>query len=323
MAWLEPASPSDAATLYAMLLDELRGYIRGIENDFTLQTIALLGVRHAAGHEHLRALIVGEPGTGKTRLVESLAEILAMPLARIPVAEMAETTWGGGSDLPDYIQALASRLGDRGIVAGRALAERAIVLIDDLDAAQLKPYATSYGTSERGQREGRQRSLLTLWQGGAIPIGDDGAWSWRSERALVIAAMEGNELPPGRLASVDLQRWGLLPNLAERMAMGAILRMHPVQGVELVQVIEQEAHRLSRPAYESFGYVLKIDPAASRYAVRSAEKLGGTRSAVGLLRAACDRALIELVAAAAAHGTVRVIGPDDVPPVPYRPLGNG
>ncbi len=323
MAWLEPAGPADAAALYGMLLDELRRCIRGTENELTLQTIALLGVRHAAGRGHLRALIVGEPGTGKTRLVEPVAELLAMPLVRIPVAEMAETTWGGGSDLPDYIQALASHLGDRGIVTGRAQAERAVVLIDDLDAAQLKPFGTSYGNSERGQREGRQRSLLTLWQGGAIPIGDDGTWSWRSARALVIAAMEGAELPPGPLSSVDLQRWGLLPNLAERMAMGTILRMHPVRGVELAWVIEQEAHRLSAPAYQSFGYTLRIDPAAARYAARVVEKRGGTRAAVGLLRAACDRALLELVAAGAAHGTVRVIGPDDVPRAPARPSGKG
>jgi hypothetical protein len=236
---------------------------------------------------------------------------------------MAETTWGGGSDLPDYIQALASRLGDRGVVNGRALAERAVVLIDDLDAAQLKPYATSYGTSERGQREGRQRSLLTVWQGGTIPIGDDGAWAWRSARALVIAAMEGSELPPGPLTSVDLQKWGLLPNLAERLAMGPILRLHPVQGVELAHVIQQEVHRLSGPAYRSFGYELRIDPAASRYAAHSAAKMGGTKSAVGLLRAACDRALIELVAAGARVGTVRMIGPDDVPRPPYRASTSG
>lgn len=319
MAWLEPANPSDSASLYGMLLDELRRCIQGADNDLTLQAVALLGVRHSAGHEHLRALLVGEPGTGKTRLVECLAELLGMPFLRVPVQEMAETTWGGGSDLPDYIQAFAGRLADHSIVTGRALAERAVVLIDDIDAARLEPYATKYAASERGQREGRQRSLLTLWQGGAIPIGDDGAWLWRSARALVIGAMEGSDLPPGPLTSTDLQKWGLLQNLAERMAMGSILRLHAVQGVELATVIEQEVHRLAGPAYQAFGYVLRIDPAAARYAARVADKVGGTRSAVGLLRGACDRALIEMVAAGAAIGTMRAIGPDDVPRMPTRP----
>lgn len=306
---LRPESPADMADLYSMVLDELRSRVTGRRNVPALRMLALLGVRHLAGHELLRCVVIGEPGVGKTTLVRALAECLDCErrLLRVPLPETPETTWGGGADLPDRIRGFVEEMPS----VSRGSAEGMLLHLDDMDIMRLKPWE-SYGASDRGQREGRQRSLLSIWSGEEISAGDDWSQRFSTRRILVIGCLEGEGLP-AKPDSGALVKWGLIPALAERMAMSTLVRLHPAEGHEAGIVAVREAERLAQPAYEAFGYRLSISAEAVAYALRSVEPRElSTRGLIGLLRAAADNALLELVARAAPRGTARVVGPDDV-----------
>jgi hypothetical protein len=317
---LSPRSPADMADLYAMVHDDVSSHVAGAANASTLKSLALLGVRSLAGHELLRCLIVGEPGTGKTTVVRQLAHTLGLPFLRVSMPDTPETTWGGGADLLDQVAALVRALPESGPESARR-AGHMVLLIDDLDIVRLEPWV-AHGASDRGQREGRQRSLLSVWSGDTLPIGDDYSWRWDTRRVLVIACMEGDGLPDTVVGAADLVRWGFLAPLADRIAMGAVLRMHPVSRTEATDLLVRETERLAAPAFEAFGYRLTVSPAAARYVLVSLEKAdAGVRSLVGVLRDAADAALIELVTSAAPVGTERVLGPDDVQVIKPRIKG--
>jgi hypothetical protein len=77
---LEPQTPADMADLFGMICDDLGRRIAGC--DEVVRALALLATRHLAGHELLRCLVLGEPGSGKTRIVEALAIMSKQPKIR-------------------------------------------------------------------------------------------------------------------------------------------------------------------------------------------------------------------------------------------------
>lgn len=302
---LEPQTPADMADLFGMICDDLGRRITGCKD--TVRTFALLGTRHLAGHELLRCLVLGEPGSGKTTIVESLAQIIDVPYLRVSMTETPETTWGGGPDILDQVAALASSDGGR-----RGDASHMLLHLDDLDIVRLEPWQ-AYGAPDRGQRDGRQRSLLTLWSGGVIAVGDEHPWQWRTSRSLIIACMEGDGLPDPPLTAARLVAWGLLPPLADRFASGTVVRMPVMTERDLVPFAAAEAEQRATPAFRAFGYQLAIPPAVARYALAIRKgPASGPRELIGILCDAADRALIELVASAAPPATERVIRPDDI-----------
>jgi hypothetical protein len=309
---LRPQTPADHADLFAVLEAELREDLVGDPAD-VIQPLALLGVRHLAGHAGLRCLIHGQPGSGKSTAARVLADLLGAPCCRISLAETAETTWKG-ADITDQIDAMRRELIRPGVTleAATALASRAIVLVDDMDVLRLEPYR-SYGDSDRGQRVGRQQSLLSLWSGEAVPIG--GAdWIWRTERVLVIGAgeFEGADAP---LDSAALLRWGLSATLAERVTSGTIVHMRQLPPADVSRVACREAYRLSAPAFEGFGYRLFISPEASHHALlvcRERDPHAGVRAVAGLLRRSADRLLIRMVLAEAPVASMATLAPDDL-----------
>jgi hypothetical protein len=302
---LEPQTPADMADLFGMICDDLGRRIAGCQD--VVRTFALLGTRHLAGHELLRCLVIGEPGTGKTTIVEALAQIIDVPYLRISMPETPETTWGGGPDILDQVAALKSRDGGH-----RADASHMLLHLDDLDIVRIEPWQ-AYGAPDRGQREGRQRSLLTLWSGGVIGVGDDHPWQWNTRRSLIIACMEADGLPDPPLTAARLAAWGLLPPLADRFASGTVVRMPVMMERDIVPLATAEAERRAAPAFRAFGYRLTIPASVARYALAARKATApGPRELIGILCDAADRALIELVASAAPPTTERVIRPDDI-----------
>ena len=238
---LRPESPEDFAVLFDMLETELATDIRG-DREKLIQPLALLGVRHLAGHAGLRCLIRGEPGTGKTAIAKCLALHLGAQFCRISVAEMAETTWRG-ADLPRHIDALRRGLMGPTVTgsSATALANRSVVLIDDLDVLRLQPFE-AYSESDPGQRAGRQASLVGLWSGEDIII-NEGEWTWSTAGVLVFGAgaFEDIESP---VDSVSLTKWGLAASLAERLACGTILQLEPLPLADLCTVAMRETEQL-------------------------------------------------------------------------------
>lgn len=310
--FLLPQSPDDYADLFSILEAELQQDLVG-DPSGVIQPLALLGVRHLAGHGCLRCLIHGQPGTGKTTAAKLLAPLLGLPFCRVSLAETAETTWRG-ADITHQIDAMRRGLIRPGVTgeAATALASRAVVLVDDMDVMRLEPYR-SYADSDRGQRAGRQQSLLSLWSGEALPIGE-ADWIWRTDSVLVIGAgeFEGVGAP---LDSAALIEWGLSAALAERVTSGTIVHMRELPAADVSAVACREAYRLSAPAFEGFGYDLRISPEVGRHAVlvaRDRDPHAGVRAVIGLLRRSADRLLIGTVLGAAPKGTVCTLAPDDL-----------
>lgn len=242
-----------------------------------------------------------------------LAALLGVPFCRVSLAETAETTWRG-ADITNQIDAMRRGLFRPGTTmeAATALASQAVVLVDDMDVMRLEPYQ-SYADSDRGQRAGRQQSLLSLWSGEPMPIGE-ADWIWRTDSVLVIGAGEfdGARIP---LDSGALVRWGLSSALAERVTSGTIVHMRELPSADMSAVACREAYRLCAPAYEGFGYRLRISPEAARHAMmatRERDQHAGVRAVIGLLRRSAGRLLVGMVLEAAPVGTVGTLAPDDL-----------
>ena len=309
---LRPETPEDFAVLFDILEQELAADIAG-DPENVIRPLALLGVRHLAGHTGLRCLLHGESGSGKTWAAKALARHLGAPFVRVSMPETAETTWRG-VDITNHIGAMRRGLLRTTISSdvATALANRAVVLIDDMEVMRLEPFQ-SYGDSDKGQRAGRQSSLVNCWAGEDITI-DEGAWVWSTRSVLVIGAgqFDGLEEP---LDSSALIRWGMIPPLAERIAMGTIVHMAPLAAANLCAVAMRGALELCAPAFSAFGYTLIISPEAVRRAVsvvRDCDSAAGVRAVTGLLRRVADRMLIRLVSTAVPAGARVTLAPDDV-----------
>lgn len=309
---LRPETPENFAVLFDILEQELAADIAG-DPENVIRPLALLGVRHLAGHTGLRCLLHGESGSGKTWSAKSLARHIGAPFVRVSMPDTAETTWRG-VDITNHIDAMRRGLLRPGITsdAATALANRAVLLVDDMDVMRLEPFQ-SYGDSDKGQRAGRQSSLVNCWAGEDITI-DEGAWVWSTRSVLVVGAgqFDGLEEP---LDSSSLIRWGMIPPLAERIAMGTIVQMPPLTAADLCAVAKREALQLCAPAFSAFGYTLIISPEAVRRAVsavRDSDSAAGVRVVAGLLRRVADRMLIRLVSTAVPAGARVTLAPDDV-----------
>lgn len=309
---LRPEAPEDFAVLFDILEQALAEEIAG-DRETVIRPLALLGVRYLGGHTGLRCLLHGETGSGKTWAAKSLAQHLGAPFARISMPDTAETTWRG-VDLTNHIDAMRRGLMQRGVNIGAAtaLANRAVVLVDDMDVIRLQPFQ-SYADSDRGQRGGRQSSLVNCWSGEDIAI-DEGAWVWSTRSVLVIGAgqFDGLEEPVDGAALV---RWGLVPPLAEGIAAGTVVEMPALTTADLCAVALRESAKLCAPAFEAFGYVLTISSEAVRHAsatARARDSGAGVRAVTGVLRRAADRILIRAVSAGVPAGARITVAPDDI-----------
>lgn len=183
---LLPGHPDDAHALFDLFHGELE---ESIGPRPETPRLALLAVRHLFGEEMLRMLLIGPPGVGKTFMVRKLARVLELPFLEINVSNMVEEGWKGAGP-SEHLATLFRQafVNSPTRAAADRAANRAIVLIDELDKARLAPPSSS--SSTRDNRIGKQLSLLPLIGDGSVTIERSGGshleWSWR--RALVICA---------------------------------------------------------------------------------------------------------------------------------------
>lgn len=321
---LSPMNHDDVAALFVLLCEAMQEKIVGCDGD--IERLALLGVRHLArdltGNDAiLRGLITGPHGSGKSMLARVFAEILGLPHVIIPASAMAETNWSG-ADLGDFLRQLYDT-GPASLNPADAveLVERAVVVVDDLDALRLPG---RYGSaSTRDYQLGRQECLRPLMEGGVIPI-ERGSTSvfWPSRRALVIGCGTFDGVGPVTPTAEDLIGWGMVPALANRLCGGTVLRLHEAAAFDLVEILKRNstAHGVT---FAAFGYGLSVSAEALVFVAESigdGARLNGLRSAIACISSSAEQVLIGMVRDRAPVGTHRVLAPDDIR-LPHHSLG--
>lgn len=315
---LVPENPRDMQALFTLIREELQRVIVG--NEQIVAQLALIGATHIAQdalprRPLSRALLIGETETGKTMLALHLARTLGIPLVHIPATSVAETNWSG-TDVTDLIAGMYKQVFRNHSPAETAeLAERAVVIVDDIDQLRLPGRYTS-SSQTHDYQAGRQRSLVPIVGDGVVPV-EVGSQhiSWPSRRALVISVGAFVGLEASRLGPDHLADWGMIPELARALCRGPILRVPGPAPVQIRRLIQQEVRSL-KYTFRLYGFRLEVSDEALSY-VADRLRPGGSSDLApvrSLLRNAASRALIRMLSDGAPHGTLHVLAPDDLEP---------
>ena len=308
---LLPQRAEDAHVLYDILVEDLEATLGSRPE---IGVLALLAARHLMGEEMLRFLLIGESGSGKTFLAREVARILDVPFLEMSVTNMSEEGWKGAGP-SEHLATLFTQaaLRSRTQTAAIRAAQRAVVFIDELDKARLAPPSGS--ASSRENRVGKQLSLLPLIGDGSLTIERSTGHhlEWRSRGALVICAGVFEGLPAGVVSAEALADWGLLPELAERLVLGTILRLPQKSRDQLLRVLQQDVQPLQQ-LFARFGYTLHVSQTALNYVALNLVELPstGARSASGILRRAAEAGLLRMLTEGVPTGSSWTLGPDDV-----------
>lgn len=318
---LEPSSPDDAIALYRLLEEELRNALPG--RGTLARRLALIGALHLRGLPNIVTLM-GPSGTGKTTAVRMLASALDVPLVEVSVPQMAETNFQG-TDLTDHISAMIARVeafrdsGRSDVEALKDATGRAVVFLDDFSHLRLSTRSAS--AASRDHHVGQQLSLLTLLDRGTIVVERSFSISeWSARRALIVVAGTFEGLTAVAPSAGDLVAWGLLSELAERLANGSIIRLMPFTGLGLSRVLNAQLVTV-RESFEALGYHLVVPDETLAYVARCVESgmlEAGPRAGAGWIADAAWRRLLNLVHTDAPRHSRVVIAPDDIR-VPARP----
>ena len=239
----------------------------------------VLGRRADAGVEITKAniLLVGETGSGKTLLAQTLAKILEVPLV---IADATTLTEAGyvGEDVESIIQKLLQRA-DYDVER----AKRGIVYLDEVDKIARKSENASITRDVSG--EGVQQALLKLIEGTVASVPPQGGRKHPQQECINVdttqmlficgGAFEGLSdiisrrvrrggigfgVPPATaenksdlMAQVngdDLTRYGLIPELVGRLPVVSVL--HALDRGHLARIFEEPKNALARQYREVF-----------------------------------------------------------------------
>lgn len=308
---LEPRSAEDRVALYRVIRDALGAEVVGSHE--VVRQLALVATLHLGG-ERGRVFIRGAAGTGKTTLVRTLARVLDIPFLEIDARSLSETNWSG-TDLPAYLEILYEELQrDYSPALVPHLAARALVFVDDIDSLRLPERYASRAT--RDYQTGRQHSLVPLVGRGVIPFkrGKGAERSWSSEHALVIVAGRFDEIEEEVPDAGSLTSWGMVSPLADRLAACKHVRLQELGFAGVSEVLRREADRLAA-SFRTFGVDLVVSGEVLAFvanALRSGQYEGGISVAMGWLRVAAERVLVEVLESEATMGARVVLAPDDL-----------
>ena len=222
-------------------------------------------------------LLVGETGSGKTLLAQTLAKILDVPLV---IADATTLTEAGyvGEDVESIIQKLLQR-SDYDV----ARATRGIVYLDEVDKIARKSENASITRDVSG--EGVQQALLKLIEGTVASVPPQGGRKHPQQECINVdttqmlficgGAFEGLAdivgrrvrrggigfgVPPAtasnnaellaRVNGDDLTRYGLIPELVGRLPVLSVL--HPLDRAHLIRVFEEPKNALAKQYAEVF-----------------------------------------------------------------------
>ncbi|MGI9306984.1 MAG: ATP-dependent Clp protease ATP-binding subunit ClpX [Gammaproteobacteria bacterium] len=263
-------------------------------------------------------LLIGETGSGKTLLAQTLAKILDVPLV---IADATTLTEAGyvGEDVESIIQKLLQRAE---YDVERAV--RGIVYLDEVDKIARKSENASITRDVSG--EGVQQALLKLIEGTVASVPPQGGRKHPQQECINVdttqmlficgGAFEGLSnivarrvrqggigfgVPPAgavedadlmrRLNGDDLTRYGLIPELVGRLPVVSVL--HSLRREHLVRIFQEPKNALSKQYEEIFAMEdveLSFTPCGvAEIAAQAASQSAGARG----LRGAAEEVLLD------------------------------
>lgn len=325
----EPTSPVssppavDVPALFAALRAAL-GRRVGPFNAGILDRLAMSGVLHVLGHGLNRLLLAGPTGSGKTHLINALAEAIAevadvvVPVVTIDASTIQETGFSLGVQANEIARLLIQRAGGSMEHAARW----GVLLLDEADKVMVP--ADSYANS-RTKREGQQYALLPIVGGGVLTL-EGATGDLRFDRILVCAAgafahtdWAGSGRP---ISTADLVNAGWLGELAERFGDRINLPSHTMESLLHVLVSGAgSAAATMGPLAAACGWSLDIVRETSRLvaiATLRGDRGLGPRSANELLVQAARSVVTRALNEGRPRGEVLRVTPDDVELPPRR-----
>lgn len=291
-----PLLPPAAAEQYQALVAALRSRIVGQEA--ARRTLALAALRGAVEEPAPRVVILGPPGSGRGHMVRSLAEAMGGWVARVPLADVAETNWSGRS-LGQWLAPVALR--PRG----------AVVHLADLDSLAVRPgnYTGETGATQ-DYRQGKQASVRTILEAHEVTSKADGSAVVETGHLLVIATGFLPSLPDHPSAE-DFADAGL-SGIAEVLAAATLVRSSPLTQGQVGLVVMGAVCDICRDIAWT-GYQVSVDPAViERVSAAIASGRGTLREGLSWIRAGVEAGVTGLLEAGAPADTHWVLALDDL-----------
>ncbi|HYW50752.1 MAG TPA: AAA family ATPase [Gemmatimonadaceae bacterium] len=204
--------------------------------DRALAVMALSLTQYLHFPSALRLTVLGATGSGKTHLLKTIASLVNLPAAIIPVTDMAETAWRG-AQFGDACRMLHPHLFERAAQSHRITVPthtvelQSIVMLDEVDKLCTVAHdGTRLEGTAAAARIGKMQSLLPFLDpmSEIVVHYDDGSqpFRWSLKRSVVVCAGAFAMLEDrGTVSSSDLVRVGLSAELVDRM--GPIIRLPP------------------------------------------------------------------------------------------------
>ncbi|MDR3236852.1 MAG: ATP-dependent Clp protease ATP-binding subunit ClpX [Prevotellaceae bacterium] len=269
--------------------------------------------------EKSNILLVGETGTGKTLLAQTIARMLKVPFAIVDATVLTEAGYVG-----EDVESILSRLlqsADYNV----KLAEKGIVFIDEIDKITRKSDNPSITRDVSG--EGVQQGLLKLLEGTIVNVPPQGGRKHPEQKMIAVdtknilficgGAFEGIERKIGQrlntqaigygasqktahidrlnllqyVSPTDLKNYGLIPEIIGRLPI--ITYLKPLDHKALRRILTEPKNAITKQYIHLFaldGITLSFDNDALDYIVDKAVEFKlGARG----LRSICETVMID------------------------------